>query len=557
MNDKFIGALLTGCLLSISTYAQPKWYKKAQKSLLSVVTFDEKDNILGSGNGILITEDGTALSNYELFKGAYKAKVVDNSGKEYEVKWICGANSLYDIVKFRIETEKKLPAITMAEKGAAKGEEVYFLPYSTQKNKSFRADSILDAKVFEGKYYYYTISGTPNKMMINVPVMNQEGEAVGMLQSSSDEKNNYALSVQYGSSLSINALSASDNDLNGIHIAKMIPEKENDATTFLFLSDSKDSTIYVNYLGQFISKFPESYNGYTAAAEFYAQHSDLQTADSYLQKGTEKAKEQDQIYYTWSKLIYNLNMTPGYTQYQDWNMERALSEAEKAYQLRNLPIYLVQQGNCQYALHKYDEAYDTYMQVCGTNLKSTEIYLYAAQCKKMLQAPAEEVLALQDSALALQNKPYRPEAAPALLARANTYMEMKEYKKAVLDLNEYESLNYGNLNENFYYLRSQAELNGKMFEQAVTDIDKATRLNPKNHLLWAQKAGTLYTVGMFNEAIEAARKSIEINPSFADAYRILGVCFIQNGQKEEGLTYLQKAKDLGDPMAESLISKAK
>lgn len=555
MKDKFIGVLVAGCLFGLSAQAQPKWYKKAQKSLLSVITFDEKNNILGSGNGFLISEDGTALANYSLFKGAHKAKVVDSSGKEHEVKWICGANSLYDVVKFRIQTEKDLPSISIAEKGAAKGEAVYFLPYATQKNKSFRADSVLDAKAFEGKYYYYTLTGKPNKMMINVPVMNQDGEAIAMLQSSSDEKN-YAISVHYGASLATTSLSASDNDLNDIHIAKMIPEKESDASTFLYLSNTRDSVIYADYLTQFIQKFPESYGGYTTAAEFYAQHSDLKTADSYLQQGLEKAKEEDQLHYSWSKLIYNLNMTPGYQQYADWNMERALSEAEKAYQLQNQPIYLLQQGNCQYALHQYEKAYNLYLQVCGTNLKSSEIFLYAAQCKKMLQGKPEEILALQDSAMALQKKPYKPEAAPALLARANTYIEMQQYKKAVLDLNDYESLNYGNLNENFYYLRSLAELNGKMYEQAITDIDKATRLNPKNHLLWAQKASTLYAVGMIDEAIKAARQSIEVNPSFADAYRILGVCLIQDGKKEEGLTNLQKAKELGDTMADSLIKKA-
>lgn len=554
MNDKFIGVLIAGCLAGLSVQAQPKWYKKAQKSLLSIVTFDEKNNILGSGNGFLIADDGTALANYLLFKGAYKAKVVDSSGKEYEVKWICGANSLYDVVKFKIDSDKKFSAVSIAAKAASKGEEVYFLPYATQKNRFFQADSVLDAKAFESKYYYYTLSGEPNKMMINVPVLNQEGEAVAMLQSSSDEKNNYAISVQYGADLTTNALSASDNDLNEIHLAKKIPANEKDASTFLFLANTQDSVIYADYFKQFIERFPENFNGYVAAAEFYAQYADLKNADKYLSAGCEEVKEKDQLHYEYSKLIYNLNMTAGYEQYADWNMERALTEAQKAYETRNLPIYLVQQGNCLYALHKYEDAYHAYMQANNTNIKSSDIYLYAAQCKKMLQAKPEEILALQDSALAMQKKPYKTEAAPILLARANTYMEMKEYKKAVLDLNDYESINYGNLNENFYYLRSQAELNGRMFEQAVTDIDKATRLSPENHLLWAQKAGTLYAVGMIDEAIKAAQKSILLNPSFADAHRILGVCLIQNGQKEKGKESLEKAKELGDPMAEKLLN---
>ena len=558
MKNRLTGLLIAACLLSGNALAQtPKWYKKAQKSLLSIVTFDENNNILASGNGFLVDDEGTALANFGLFKGAYKAKVVDSNGKEYEVKWICGASSLYDVVKFRLDAEKSQPGIKVAEKNAEKGELVYLLPYATQKKKDCKADSILDISLFKDKYHYYTLSGTPNKMMVNVPVMNSEGEAIAMLQSSSDEQKNYAISIRFGSDLATNALSASDNDLNAIHIAKMLPEEETDATTFLYLTSSNDSLLYVNYLNQYLEKFPKKYGGYSTAADFYSQRKDLKTADKYMQQGMEKTEEKDQLHYAWSKLIYNLNMTPGYEVYSDWNMERALDEAQKAYQSRNLPIYLVQQGNCFYALHKYQEAYNVYTEANKTNLKSSEIYLYAAQCKKMLEAPLEEILALQDSALSLYTKPYKSEAAPVLLARANTYIEMKEYKKAVVDLNEYESLNYGNLNANFYYLRSQAELNGKMYELAVNDIDKATKLEPKNPLLWAQKAGTLYGVGLIKEAIEAARKSIELNPAFADAHRILGVCLIQNDQKEEGVTALKKAKELGDNLAESLINNIK
>lgn len=558
MRNRLTGLLIAGCLLTGNAMAQtPKWYKKAQRSLLSIVTFDENNNILASGNGFLVDDEGTALANYALFKGAYKAKAVDSEGKEHEVKWICGANSLYDVVKIRIEGKKLQPGISIAEKPAGKGESVYILPYATQKKKECVSDSILESSVFENKYHYYTLSGTPSKMMVNVPVMNSQGETIAMLQSSSDQQKNYAISVRFVCDLKTTALSVSDNDLNAIHIAKMLPEEETDATTFLYLTSSEDSTQYVNYLQQYLNRFPKKSSGYSTAADFYVQRKDMKTAEEYMLQGMEESDEKDQLHYAWSKLIYNLNMLPGYKTYGDWNMERALNEAQKAYQTRDLPIYLLQQGNCFYALHQYQDAYNAYMEVNKTNLRSSEIYLYAAQSKKMLQAPLEEVLALQDSAMNLQSKPYNTEAAQILLARANTYIEMKEYKKAVVDLNEYESLNYGKLNANFYYLRSQAELNGKMYELAVNDIEKATQLEPKNPLLWAQKAGTLYAVGMIKEAIDAARESIKQNPVFADAHRILGVCLIQNNQKEEGVAALQKAKELGDTLAESLINNVK
>ena len=558
MRKLFICILTASCFnMAHSVQAQaPKWYKKAQKPLLSIITFDQNNDILHSGNGFFVDQNGTGLANYRLFKGAYKAKAVDSEGKEHEVKWICGANSLYDVVKFRIITDKHVPSIILADKHASKGDVVYLLPYATQKNKSCRPDTILSNSTFADKYAYYSLTGTPNNLMTNVPLMNNKGEAIALLQSSSDGKNNYAISAQYGFDLTTNALSSTDNDLNEIHIPKLLPQNEQDATTFLFLANSNDSVLYADYLSQFIHQFPKNHNGYTAAAEFYVKNNNFESANKILSQGLESVSQKDQLHYAWSRLIYNLCVSGSTNAYADWNMQRAWAEAQKAYQINNLPIYLVQEGNCLYALGKYQDACDTYLSVSNTSLESSDIYLYAAQCKKMLQAPSDEILALQDSALNMHQKPYKPEVAPILLARANTYMDRKEYKKAVLDLNDYESLNLGQLNANFYYLRAQAEQHGKMYEMAVTDINKATRLEPNNPVLWAQKASMLYTVGLIDEAITAAKESIKLSPEFPDAHRILGVCLVQNNQKEAGLSALKKAKELGDSMAEQLIEKA-
>ena len=48
----------------------PKWVEKAKRAVFSVVTYDKNDKILNTGNGFFVTEDGIALSDYYLFKGA-------------------------------------------------------------------------------------------------------------------------------------------------------------------------------------------------------------------------------------------------------------------------------------------------------------------------------------------------------------------------------------------------------------------------------------------------------------------------------------------------------
>ena len=54
----------------------PKWVEKAKRAVFSVVTYDKNDKMLNTGNGFFVSEDGLALSDFSLFKGAERAVVV-------------------------------------------------------------------------------------------------------------------------------------------------------------------------------------------------------------------------------------------------------------------------------------------------------------------------------------------------------------------------------------------------------------------------------------------------------------------------------------------------
>ena len=94
--------MLTLCLLAQWSVAQaPKWVDKAKRAVFSVVTYDQNDKILNTGNGFFVTEDGIALSDYTLFKGAQRAVVMSSDGAQMPVEAIMGADDMYDVVKFR------------------------------------------------------------------------------------------------------------------------------------------------------------------------------------------------------------------------------------------------------------------------------------------------------------------------------------------------------------------------------------------------------------------------------------------------------------------------
>ncbi len=540
------------------TAQNPKWFKKAAKAQITVVTMNDNGEILQSGSGFFIDENGTAVADYGLFKNSASAKVITSNGKEYEVDCILGANSLYDLVKFRTQTDKETPCIHISPLDGIKNENVYILPYPKKEKQVCLSDTLFDIQKFNGEYGYYTLGRPLDNQYLNSPVMNEEGEVIAMIQrkASSNTLRSYAISVAYASSLHTNGMSASDSDLNAIHIRKALPTDEDEARTFLFMIASRaDSTLYQKYLNDYIQHFPKSSEAYTQRAEFFMAHGNYDAAANDVQEALKLSDKKDETCFSLSKYLYELNLRPDYKVYKDWNMNKALALAEEAYSINPLPLYIQQQGHILYALKEYDRAFERYMSLGKTNMRSANIFLYAAQCKRMTGADTLQILALQDSAVACFNKPYLKEAATALLERANTLISLERYRDAVMDLNEYERLMQSQLNAYFYYHREQAEMKCRMFQQAMNDIDQAIRMSPKEPLFHAERAVVYYRIGEFEEALVSARKSIELNPDFADAYRVAGICLIELKRRPEALTYLKKAAELGDETAKGIIEK--
>ena len=248
-------------------------------------------------------------------------------------------------------------------------------------------------------------------------------------------------------------------------------------------------------------------------------------------------------------------MSTGYQQYEDWNIERALSEAEKADSISPQPTYDLQQAHCLYALKRYEEAGEKFMLLTQTNLRTPELFMYAAQCKQKSQADNAQVIALMDSALNCFSKPYPVAAANIILLRAKTLAESEKYREAIAGYNDFEHLSGSNVTANFYYEREQMEIKCRMYAQALNDIEKAIKLAPNEPVLYAEAAALNYRVGQNEQAITLAQQAISMSDDFADAHRILGVCLIEKGDKAEARKHLLRAKELGDKLAESILQK--
>lgn len=555
----FIACLL-GCV--IGKAQTPKWAHKARKAVFSIVTYDKNNHLLGTGSGFFIDEEGTAISDYALFERAERAIVINSEGKEMPVKNILGANDMYNAVKFRVETNKKTPALILSSVTPVKGDQLYLLPYSSQKKQECFLGTIHEISIIPGGFKYYTLQMEFNPKSVGCPLINAQGEVVALLQESekNDKGYSYALDAVYAKELSISILSMNDDALNKIGIPKALPEKEDQAITYLYLSaGNKNEEEYSALIETFIEQFPDNPEGYMKRADqiihLYSDDIHLAQADNDLKHALKLAKKKEDIYYNMSSIIYNYTFRNPSIPYKDWGYEKALTEIRHALALDSLPLYRQQEGDILFAMKDYANACKSYSIVNQSNLASPLTLYNEAKCKEQMGAEYTVIIALMDSAIHFYPEPLPAEAAPLVYERAQLKIHNEQFRSAVADFNLYEQLVNGQANDLFFYEREQAEYKAKMFKQALEDIQTAVKMKPENPVYLAELGAVNLRIGQYKTAIDTLQKAIDIDPSFASCYRLIGFCQMQLGQKEEACQNFNKARELGDEVVLSLIER--
>lgn len=552
------------CLAQWGMAQAPKWVEKAKRAVFSVVAYDRDDKILNTGNGFFITESGVAVSDYSLFEGAARAVVIDSEGTQMPVTFILGADDMYDVIKFQVGiTKKSVVTLPAAQAAPAVGTEVYLLPYSTQKDRSCMVGMVKEVDKVGNGNDYYTLEMQLKDKMVSCPVVTAEGQVLGLAQKSSGQDTAticYAVDVRLARSLSITALSYNDMALRNIGIKKALPDTEEQALVFLYMVSTQVSPEkYMELLDDFVAQYPRSADGYVRRANnrlaVAQDDTSMELADADFAKALEVATSKSDVYYNRAKTVYGYMLQQPEKAYKDWSYDKALADVKEALAIDSLPVYVQLEGDIQYARQDYAAALACYEQVNRSSLASATTFFCAAQAKEQMQAPVEEVLALMDSCVARFPQPYTAEAAPYLLARAQVRMNADRAREALSDYDSYFNAVKGQVNDLFYYYREQAALKGRQFQRALDDIAKAIELNPTDLIYRAELGVINIRVKRNEEAIKALKEALDIDPDFAEAYRLIGLAQLQLKQDDDACASFAKAKELGDPNVDALIEK--
>ena len=541
----------------------PKWVEKAKRAVFSVVTYDKDDKILNTGNGFFVSEDGIAVSDYALFKGAQRAVIIDTEGRQMPVLNIMGADDMYDVVKFRVDiTDKKVNSLTLATAPPAAGSEIYLLPYSTQKDRSCTFGHVKSIDKMVGNYFYYTLQLRLKEKMVSCPLVTAEGTVFGLAQKSSGQDTTtvcYAADVRYAMDQKISALSYTDFALKDIGIKKALPDTEEQALVFLYMASAQlPLDKYAEVLNDFVEQYPNSADGYMRRAVNRASMSDavsMQLVEADMDRALELAQDKAGIRFERAKLVYNYVLNNSEKTYDNWTLDKALEEIREAVVLQPLPVYIQLEGDILFSKQDYASALSCYEQVNRSSLASPASFFRTAQTKEMMQAPVEEIVALLDSCVSRCPMPYTDATAPYLLARAQALLNAGQARRSMLDYDAYFKAVDGKVNDSFYYYREQASLQAHQYQRALDDLAKAIELNPKELLYRAELAVVNIRVGRSEEAVKVLQEALQIDPSYSEAYRLMGLAYIYLKKKNEACEALAKAKELGNENVDDLIEK--
>jgi tetratricopeptide (TPR) repeat protein len=138
-----------------------------------------------------------------------------------------------------------------------------------------------------------------------------------------------------------------------------------------------------------------------------------------------------------------------------------------------------------------------------------------------------------------------PSYYPAYINRGLAYIELEKFNEALNDYNR--ALEFGDIGP-AYSGRGDAYRGLKMYDLAIADYQKAISLMPDRPHSYCMLAYTYFEVGKYQDSLEAAKKTTELDPS-CGGQRLLEYqarSYYALGDYEQAILYMNKAFQMGE-----------
>ncbi len=545
--------LLSLPLLSVMADKLPKAVSESRKGVVSIITY-KGGELKGSGLGVFAGDAAELLSSYSLFLNVDSAIAIDPSGKVRNITHVAGANELYDCIKLRVDRDKKISSLPIANVGSKPGESLFVVSYGAKKSGSIEQMAVSAVDSMSG-HFYYTFNSAVRSNNISAPVVNGKGELVALIQPAAggDTINSYAIAASLVADLNISSVNYNSDLFRNIAIRRALPDVQSEALTCVHLSKIVNDADYPGILEDYISAFPDSYEGYMLLAERkMLSDGDSDESDKIWQQALALSSKPDDVYYNKANALLNSVATTESDSSQiNALLNKALESYDNAIAVSPEPLYILHKGDLLYNMGDYSSAFDCYTSIYKTNMCDADLILKASVCKERL-GEYDSALAQFDSLPLLCGEEY---ISTSLLLKAEAEIRMGRYRNAVVSYNRIEELSDGSLSAKFYFMREQAEYKAKMFQQALNDIETAIYMQPDNITYLMEKARICYRVNLIDEALRVLEEVESMSPENADVFYLKGRCYMVKGDNQTATEYLLKAKEYGHPDAHNALEK--
>ncbi len=553
------------CFATLASFAQPKFASKVGKGIVSLNTYDRQGNLLHQGIAFYVGVNGEAIADYRIFKNAHQASVIDSSGKQADVNLILGADDSYSLVRFQISTKGNAVIPTVPSIQPMKST-VFVLKLTGNGTMESVQATVVDTAMIQGKYAYYTLDQQVDESFVGAPVFNASGALMGILHAQIAGKS-HVLDIRFREELKVTAFSNSSATvaLNNIYIPKALPDTPEEALVYLYAkSRSAGNEEYMDMVNRFITVYPNNAEGYLRRATPLIDLTRFDEADRDMQHYLSLVGDKATGNYNVASLIFDKLRLQPEPAYEKWNEDVAIQYVEKALTLnasisdeseRKTAETKCQILKAQLLMNKkdYDGALAIY-EILNSQSGGVPGYLYAISVAREGRGDSiSSVIEPIDSALAMFGNPLPNEASSYVIRRGQLYANAEKYREAVQDYNQYAYLMNNQVSPIFYYERSQIELNARMYQPALEDLDQAILMAPDEPLYHVARATLTVRVSLYDECITSCQNALRLNPNIIDVYRILGYAQFQKGDKNVARLNLQKAIDMGDETASKVM----
>lgn len=553
-NIFFLVALLAAVAVTAADKL-PKKVDKARQSVTSILTYKD-GQLIGDGTAFFVGGNGDLLLSYMLLSGVDSVVVIDTKGKIHPVSGIVGLDNVYDCVRMRVAYDKKISFLPVSRKAVSVGDELYMLAYGKKNGGEVRKVRVSAVDSLYSNAYY-TLDIRMQKSYESLPLVNADGELAAIVQPlTAGDTCSYAISATVYDELVATSLTYGKGQYPNMGIRTLLPDDKDTALSCMYMQAVVgDSASYARVVDEFIRAYPKSYEGYMSKAEFMALYCrDIEAACKAWEKSLSLTEKPAEVHFNKAKTIYSIIQGGDTVSHRILKLDNVLSALDNAVSADNQSLYVNYKADVLFGSGRFADAYECYMSLVDTGIDRAGMFTRAAQCQSALDN-YDSAIELMDSAI---NGLDATAAAMYIPIRAHIKSSAGRHREAVFDYNLLESTVGGAaLNAKFYYARSQDEVKGKMYQQALNDLEMAISLEPANAALYLEKGILCYKVGMLEDGAEALETAKSMAPEASDVYYLLGCIYSKSGNSVKAEENLGKAVSLGHPDAAKRLEELK